>query len=74
MLQITLIMIVICRMSAIWMQSGAFNEILEMIGKKENLPPMKVSDIFHVWPVYVLKNLFYLWNMIKVGCWWTVCH
>jgi hypothetical protein len=74
MIQITLYMILDCRMSAIWMQSGAFNDLLETIGKKEKLPPMKVSNIFHVRPVHILKDAFQMWNVFKVGCWPTICH
>jgi hypothetical protein len=33
-----------------------FDEILEMISKKEELPPMKAGNIFHVWPVYILMG------------------
>jgi hypothetical protein len=56
------------------MQSGAFNDLLETIGKKEKLPPMKVSNIFHVRPVHILKDAFQMWNVFKVGCWPTICH
>jgi hypothetical protein len=51
-------MIVDLRTGTIWMQSWVFDEILEMISKKEKLPPMKVGNIFHVWPVYILKDAF----------------
>jgi len=74
MIQITLLMIVDLRMSAIWMQSWAFDEILETIGKKEELPPMKVGSIFHVGPVYILKDAFQMWNVFKVGCRPTIFH
>jgi len=31
---------IVCRTGAIWMNSGAFDEILEVVSKKEKLPPM----------------------------------
>ncbi len=51
-----------------------FDEILEMISKKEKLPPMKVGYIFHVWPVYILKDVFKMWNVFYVGCRPTIFH
>jgi hypothetical protein len=38
------------------------------------LPPMKVSDIFLVRPIYILKNASQMWNMFKVGCPLTIHH
>jgi hypothetical protein len=63
MIQITLLMIVDLRTGTIWMQSWVFDEILEMISKKEKLPPMKVGNIFHVWPVYILMDMCKMWNV-----------
>jgi len=63
MIQITLLMIVHLRTGTIWMQSWVFNEILKSISKKEELPPMKVGNIFHVWPVYILKDALKMWNV-----------
>jgi hypothetical protein len=74
MIELTFAVNVVCRMSAIWMQSGVFNEILEIIRTKEKLPPMKVSDIFLVRPIYILKNASQMWNMFKVGCPLTIHH
>jgi hypothetical protein len=64
MIQITIHIIVHLRTGTIWMQSWAFNEILEMISKKEELPPMNLGNIFHVWPGYILKDAFKMWNII----------
>jgi hypothetical protein len=58
MIKLTVTVNVVLRMGAIWTKSGAFNEILEAIGKKEKLPPMKVSDILHVRPINILKDAF----------------
>ncbi len=58
MIELTLTMNVVLRIGASWMKSGVFNKILEAIGKKEKLPPMKVSDILHVMPFNVLKYAF----------------
>jgi hypothetical protein len=74
MIELTFAVNVVCRTSAIRTQPGAFNEILETIDQKEKLPPMKVSNIFHVRPVHILKDAFQMWNMFKVGCELTICH
>ncbi len=58
MIQLTLFMIVVCRMGAILTYSGTFNEILEAVSKKEKLPPMMVSDILHIRPINILKYAF----------------
>jgi hypothetical protein len=64
MIKLTFTVNVVCRTSTIRTQSWAFNEILEkMVGKKGKLPPMKVGSIFHVWPVYILKDAFKVWNV-----------
>jgi len=63
MIKLTFTVNVVCRMSTIRMHSWAFDEILETISKKEKLPPMKVVYIFHVWPVYILKDVFKMWNV-----------
>ena len=73
-IKLTLTMNVFCRTSTIWTQSGAFDEILETISKKEELPPMKVGNIFHVGPIHILKDAFKMWNVFKVGCWPTIFH
>jgi hypothetical protein len=63
MIKLTFTVNVVCRTSTIRTQSGVFDEIFEMISKKEELPPMKVGYIFHVWPVYILKDAFKMWNV-----------
>ena len=74
MIKLTFSVNVVHRMTAIWTDSRAFSEVLETIGKKEKLPPMKVSNIFHVRPAHILKDAFQMWNMFKVGCELTICH
>jgi hypothetical protein len=58
MIKLTLTVNGVLRMNAIQTKSGSFNEILEAIGKKEKLPPMKVSDILHVRTINILKDAF----------------
>jgi hypothetical protein len=58
MIKLTLTMNIVCRTGAIWMNSGAFDEILEVVSKKEKLPPMKMSDIHHVRSINILKYAF----------------
>jgi hypothetical protein len=41
MTELALTVIVVLRMGAIWMKTGAFNNILEVISKKENCHPGK---------------------------------
>ena len=58
MIKLALTVHVVLRTGAIQAKSGAFDEILEAIRKQEKLPPMKVSDIFHVRPINILKDGF----------------
>jgi len=60
MIELTFAVNVVHRTSAIRTHPGAFNEILETTGKKEKLPPMKVSNLFHVRPVHDVRLVHYL--------------
>jgi len=45
-----------------------------MIGKKEELPPVKVGNHFHTGPVHILKDAFQMHNVFKVGYRPTIFH
>jgi hypothetical protein len=58
MIKLKLTVKVVCRMGAIQINSGVFDEILEGISQKEELPPIEVSDILLVRLINILKYAF----------------